>query len=1196
MASLPNDWRNYVRGVLPDTWTAAFGGTLPTGRIAGTDLEPGGDCLELYGEAVATRRAIAWSMWDAQAGRGTQEALGLFYVATAGASETPTIHLRMSGTPGAENGYCVSVGSVVTLRKLSAGTLSSLGTGTPAVAAGSYFWVRAGATGTTVRARVWAFGSAEPGAWSVSVTDASFADGQVGLGVYDASTVVRCFFFSVGVNGDPAPGQAALPTRLRDVLKDPAARLEYWLKLTYADPATGTTYVQWISQQGRARTTTGGLDFPASAAMMPILADPGIMSWSLSEDAQFSGPAAATGAFEIKLDNRDGLLAFLAQTTPGGAPTYTLAGIRQWVYAGSADGPTRGFEPLFAATCAAEPVMAATVTLQLASDEDRFSQPLAVSHYAGVRTCQRYVGGSASAPHLAAYDLVEFTVMGRFRLTAVPGAGLFPPVIQKSVAPTNRNYVMLVLPTGTAFGVAGGVAGVTSVGGVANKNRLNSARTYCDGNFYTVVYAHSAAYGNYLLISGNGTEELLTGASEGAPDTQNTPVTWGGPGVVAAFDTCDQRVYDHYLTPDEARAEIDKLASADSRGLVGAWVGDDGTSGSTPTVVTDYSASANNATITGTFTWVASDLGDPSMAGKLRPLAYGLLRQASPDRSDPARSRYTYHDGAVSGTLTTKSEGAALTRGTDFSSPPSGGTDTSYQGNGVFLFAGASPDPVTVDFTGTGTVTGDAAYYPARLARAIVTSRGREVLHRDVDDGWCEAAARLAPYPAGFWRKGGGSAPTGAEVLAEILGGAGQAYRLDRDDRLAPCQLLPPVLPGPYGNDYCLEFTGHPRQDLVFPGFSFPSSSCTVCGWVYSLQAEGDVAADNTNIFSGQTLMQVGSATAPNVATVLTPYPAWGQGQIRHGFSQAGVSSSSLLTNQGLVPWAGWMFIAFTYVLNTSFTAYAAPKGGTLATVPLANNPAVAAPTAGTGDLRFGNGAGVFIGSLQHWQIWNSAKTLPQLQALMATPPLGNESGLLAYVPMTEQSGPPVEVVSGKTAQWANVRRSPRAVLDFTVSGDSVGRFGGPMPLRPAYEVVVDYSVAGQTLGEADIVAGVTGPARQMLKEPAQHARSYSSAVAYNPASGKGYRKSYSQEVASRYYAQAGASALSKQMAYRLSPARSVGEVVDVPRLLLDANLLDEVLVRAGAHTGLPAAGVGYRIARIAKTYATGMATVGLWR
>lgn len=1195
MSSLPNDWRNYSRGVGPDEWVATWV-VLPNCRVAGTDLEPA-DCLEVSGEAVATRRAVAWSIWDNQVGRGTQETLALYYIDTAGVSETPLTHLRIGGMAGAENGYYASAGtSTLIVRKLSAGVSSSLGSTGLALTAKRYWWVRMGATGTTVRVRAWALGSAEPSAWSVTVTDSSFSDGQIGIGVYDASTVTRCFFFSVGVNGSSAPDQSALPVRLRDVLKDPAAQIEYWLKLSYADPATGVTYTKWVSHQGRGRLATGDLDFPSASAFLPVLADPGSAGSTLSQDLQFSGQAVGAGGFTVQVDNRDGALAFLGQATPGGAPTYTLAGLRQVVYAGSAGGPTRAFEPFAAATCAAEPTLAAVVTLQMASDEDRLSTPLRIGHYAGVRTCQKYTGGSASAPWLAAYDLAEFTVMARFGVAATPTAGQFPPFISKSASTTSRNFLIIMLPTGTAFGVAGGIAGVTSVGGVANKNRLNSTKSYADGTFYIAVYAHSAMYGNYLLITNGGIEEFVSSASEGVPDFQNVPVTWGGPGLTAPASTCDQRVYDHWLTPDEARAEIDKLASASAAGLIGAWVGDDGSSGSTPTVVTDYSPNANNATITGTFVWTASDLGDASLVGKLKPFAAGRVRQAFPDRSDSVRSRYTYNDGEITDSLTTKSKGAALTRGTNFSDPPSGGLDTSYQGAGVFLFAGANPDPVTVDFNGAGSIVADSVYYPARLARAIITSRGDQALHRDVDHGWFEAAARLAPYPAGFYRKGGGSAPAQSEVLNEILGDSGQAYRLDRDDRISACQLLPTILPGPYGNDYCLEFTGHPRQELVVPSFTFPSSSCTVCGWVYSLQPEGDSASDTSNVFSGQTLLQVGASTAPNVATVLTPYPAWGQGQIRHGFSQVGISSSSVLTNQGLVPWAGWVFVAFAYVLNTSFTVYAAPKGGTLAATPIANVPGLAAPTAGTGDLRIGNGAGAFIGSLQHWQIWNSAKSLAQLQALMTTPPVGSESGLLAYLPMTEASGPPVELVSGKAAQWGNIRRSPRFVLDYTISGDSIGKFGGPMPLRPAYEVVVSYNVADHPLTEQEIVVSVTGAARQSLKETEQRARFYSSPIAYNPTTNKGYKKSYSIPIVSRFAGQQGASVLAKVTGYRFSPARSVAEVTDAPRLGLDAQLLDEVLVKAGAHTGLPATGLSYRIVRLAKTFLTGRTTMGLWR
>lgn len=1197
MASLSTDWRNYPRGIYPEDWLATWT-TLPTCRVSGTDLEPA-DSLEIFGETVATRRGLAWAIWDGQSGRSTQEVLALVYVDTTGASETPLVHVRMGGTAGSENGYYVAIGtSTLILKKLSAGALSTLGSAALTIPAKSYWWVRTGATGTTIRTRAWAAGSAEPGAWTVTVTDASFADGRIGVGVYDAGTAVRYFFYSVGINGDPAPDQSALPKRLHETLKDPAAKVEFWLRLAYADPATGTVYTQWVSQEGRGRVATGDLSFPPTVAMMPILSDPGSVSFNLSQDAMFSGAVAGSSSFTVTINNSDGPLAFLGQATPGGAPTYALAGLRQTVYAGDAAGPTRGFEPLYSAKCSAEPILAATLTLQLASDEDRLSTKLAISSYAGIRTCQRYNGGNASAPHLAAYDLTEFTVMGRFRITGTPGAGTFPSIINKEINSANRNFFVFVNPVGSA--TPGRVSGATSSGGVASKNRINSNNTYVDGKWYAAVYAHSAINGNYLFIVGNGVEEITTGTSEGDPNVQNAPVTWGTSMVNG--DTCDQRIYNYWMTPDEARTALGTLAAtAGDSALLSAWVGDDGSSGSTPTVVTDYGVWANNAAITGTFAWVASDLGDSSLVGKLRPIAYGHLRQASPDRSDPVRSRYTYNDGEIADPLTTKSRGAVLTRGTDFSSPPSGGTDTSYQGSGVFFFAGANPDPVTVDFTGTGSVLGDAAYYPGRLCRTILTTRGDQVLHRDIDSGWCEAMARLAPYPTGFFRKGGGTAPQQTEVANEILGGSGQSWRLDRDDRFAPCQLLPTILPGPYGNDYCLEFCGHPRQEVLFPAFAVPSSSLTVCGWVYSLQTESDPAADNSIIFNGQVLLQVGLATDPRIATVLTPNFYASRGQIQHGFSQAGISSSSILTNPGLIPWAGWTFVAISYLLNTSFTVYAAPLGSALAQVPAATasfpGPYLP-PNAGTGDLRLGNSTAgaIFLGSLQHWQIWNSAKNLSQLQALMTTPPAGNESGLLFYAPLTESSGPPVDLVSGKSAIWGNVRRTPHAVLDYTVSGDSIGKFGGPMALKPAYEAIVNYNVAEQPLQEADIATGVTGAARELLKQPSQLARFYSSAIRYDPVTGKGYRMAKSLSVSSRFASAAWPSVLSKTMGYRFSPARKTATVTDLPRSAMDAQVLDEILIKAGAHTGLPAIGQSYRIVQISNAYATGKSTLGLWR
>src|SRR5206468_3961965 len=61
---------------------------------------------------------------------------------------------------------------------LAQGTLAASG------AAGSRWWVRLRASGTTIQARFWRDGTSEPGTWTASATDSFWASGRAALSVY----------------------------------------------------------------------------------------------------------------------------------------------------------------------------------------------------------------------------------------------------------------------------------------------------------------------------------------------------------------------------------------------------------------------------------------------------------------------------------------------------------------------------------------------------------------------------------------------------------------------------------------------------------------------------------------------------------------------------------------------------------------------------------------------------------------------------------------------------------------------------------------------------------------------------------------------------------------------------------------------------------------------------------------------------
>src|SRR5690606_8085377 len=82
--------------------------------------------------------------------------------------------VRASGAAGAETGYALLVTSTeVTLGRFQSGTFTALKGAPYTLAANTWTWIRLRANGTTIQARAWADGAAEPTTWQVEHTGAT---------------------------------------------------------------------------------------------------------------------------------------------------------------------------------------------------------------------------------------------------------------------------------------------------------------------------------------------------------------------------------------------------------------------------------------------------------------------------------------------------------------------------------------------------------------------------------------------------------------------------------------------------------------------------------------------------------------------------------------------------------------------------------------------------------------------------------------------------------------------------------------------------------------------------------------------------------------------------------------------------------------------------------------------------------------
>lgn len=106
------------------------------------------------------------------------------------------------------SGYsvCLSgVGDELAASRLDAGVETLLTVGSFTWTNDTDYWIRAERTGTTFRARAWAFGGSEPGTWAVSNTDATYSSGVIGLFARNLNGDKIFKAVGVGTGGDAAP-------------------------------------------------------------------------------------------------------------------------------------------------------------------------------------------------------------------------------------------------------------------------------------------------------------------------------------------------------------------------------------------------------------------------------------------------------------------------------------------------------------------------------------------------------------------------------------------------------------------------------------------------------------------------------------------------------------------------------------------------------------------------------------------------------------------------------------------------------------------------------------------------------------------------------------------------------------------------------------------------------------------------------
>lgn len=853
-----------------------------------------------------------------------------------------------------------------------------------------------------------------------------------------------------------------MSTALDAIFADLTSDLEVIVELNSAKRSDGTLQTWYASTHLRSDTPAGTTAF--FLPFLPLGGSLGPLGQSLSEDVLFSGLA----------QNNPGTLTLLqTDVTPDLLSVmndYVFAGYRVRIKVGRVTDAYSAFEIYRSPTVDIDPSVVLTnegiqATFQLAGAFDRMlAESLIVKRYVGIPYCLRSsttTGATTVTRVAAAHDLTRFTIKLRFRTVTVASGGnciLFRKLVS---AATDSNWRLLLLAGSVLFdNTAGGATDIS----------IASPATYADGEWHNLKASYDytgGAGGAYLKI-----DDVLIGIDTPSGTAPNLSVA--NPAFLKhnisgdSIEMCDIQLYNKFTHQDEEPSSLS---------LVGLWRCDDNAGGA----VNDYSTTAADGAIGGVlntdYSWQPSDLGGPALAGKPYPINVGNVLNARAHLIGSKRYRGNadavgWHASGSNTTLTVKSQGTVLTGGgVDYTAPSDGG-------DGVFSTVSSEGEPVTYDLVNNGTF--EQLTYPAYVAYSLLTERTRI---ESASIANLSPLLILCPWPSGYYTDADANAAT---ALQEILGESGMCYFEDAEGGIYMDMVLPPINYGPYGEP-ALDIGGVESGGVTFGDVGDCAGSMTVAAWFYThLTDQTGFALGGTEPNAGTIYIGAKPNTAGNYALY---FQSSGPGAGKLKFVIAGTTLSS---PAGLIENGEWYFVAATLNTTTDLQKiYVGKLGGTLAEVASGSN--TGTPTTGVGNLAVGSdgsgGTQTPWATVQHLQVWSpEAKSLAQLQALMDDPPVGNETNLVAYCPMNEGTGAPIEVVTAATGTVMGAEWAPKLLIDLD-STPSV-TLSGFHHLDPAYNIIVNYAKNHHPMSDADIDTGITDPTerltltREGLSEP----------------------------------------------------------------------------------------------------------------
>lgn len=837
-------------------------------------------------------------------------------------------------------------------------------------------------------------------------------------------------------------------TDLATLLADPSQDIAFVVELTYRDPDTDTVSTKRVTSANWRGREAGYLRF--------LLADPG--GPSVAVDVDELGGLAQDSSAPVAFTNeppgpgeagpldflRGATLAGRAVTLLAGAPEEAIANYEE-IGSGSADG-----EPEFDDEARA-------MTMRLKSPLDLLRRDLDVGTYVGEPGALRGLTSTATASssYNAAHDLTDFTLAGRVWVDDFGTSGVNSLSSQVKASGAVINFHAFVRRTQTAYEVR-----VTSGGGAVSHNLTSAAASIEVGRWYWWAYGWRSGY-QYLMLEGAVVAESAVTAT---PDTPAVGIVQDPSGATGLGRISDNRILDHYLPPDEARAWMATRASGDEEGLVGLWRGDD-TTGST---LTDYSTTAAHATIAGTegvdFEHVSSDLGEPEMAGQSMPAPIGTLNHFPADLVSSVFEHWRVRDRdfATTPQKTVRDEGEELTSGTDYS----------WSGaEPVIALVAEAGEPLTAgaDLLGGG--------LGPNLLREVLVTRG------PLSSG----GLNLGPWHSLIDAAGGTYTRRRPvrELAEEIMRGSLGYLTLERGGALRADILVSPVAPSPR-NGSCIEIINGPEVlqtggiEWAAPTGSLSGRNFTLALWIKTLRLGPGFGS------SPVMLMDLAAATAATGGTqwymdVGGTTPVFKLERLGGG----GIAATASAT-YGSILEPSWFFLAVVHDHSGGETRfYAAPEGGTLALVGSDGDLSYAAAPPNNGvqvggvSLQAGH---VFRGSVFEPSIWNEARSLVNLQDQMDDGLTGGEANLAFYAPLDGTSVASLTDTVGAAAGSVTaeeVAMRPDLEIDLRKDPRQLAR----RSLQPAKRIDVRYRRNFARLSPEQITAAVPNDKRLDLQQ-----------------------------------------------------------------------------------------------------------------